>query len=83
MQFSHISYIERLTKLNMKTLEYRKIDYDLINFFKLVSNDTTIGSHIFLKIIKKVTHSKVMIKNIHANITLTILVGRIIFSIVW
>ena len=31
----------------MKTLEYRIIDYNLINFFKLVKNDITIDSQTF------------------------------------
>ena len=43
-------YIDRLTKLNMKTLKYRRIEYDLITFFKLVNNDTTIDSQTFFKL---------------------------------
>ena len=76
---SYICYIDRLTKLNIKTLEYRIIEYDLITFFKLVNNDTTTNSQTFLKII---THSEVIIENIHAIITSTMLVGKIHFSIV-
>ena len=33
----------------MKTLEYRRIEYDLITFFKLVNNGTTIDSQTFFK----------------------------------
>ena len=46
---SYVSYIDRLTKLSMKTLEYRRIKHDLITFFKLVNNDTTIDSQTFFK----------------------------------
>ena len=53
MQYSYISYIDRLTKLNMKTLEYKRIEYDLITFLKLVKNDTTIDSQLFFKPYKK------------------------------
>ena len=66
----------------MKTLEYRRIEYNLITFFKLVNNDTTIDSQTFLNLIKINTHSEVIIKNIHANITSIMLVAKILFSIV-
>ena len=33
----------------MKTLEYRRIEYDKITFFKLVNNDTTFDSQTFVK----------------------------------
>ena len=33
----------------MKTKDYRRIEYNLITFFKLVNNDTTIDSQIFFK----------------------------------
>ena len=33
----------------MKTLKYRRIEYDLITFFKLVNNDTTFDSQTFVK----------------------------------
>ena len=39
----------------MKTLEYRRIGYDLITFFKLDNNDTTIGSQTFFNLIKAIT----------------------------
>ena len=47
---SYISYIDRLTNLNMKTLEYRRVEYDLITFFKMVSNKTSIYSQMFFKL---------------------------------
>ena len=47
---SYISYIDRLTKLNMKTLEYKRVEYDLITFFKLVNKKTTIDSQTFFLI---------------------------------
>ena len=79
---SYISYIDRRTKLTMKILEYRRIEYNLITFFKLVNNDTTIDSQTFLNLIKINTHSEVIIKSIHANITSIMLVAKILFSIV-
>ena len=46
---SYTSYIDRLTKLNIKTLEYRRLEFDLITFFKLINNETTIDSQTFFK----------------------------------
>ena len=63
----------------MKTLEYRKIEYDLITFFKLVSNDTTIDSQNFSNLVKLISHSEVIIENIHTNTTSTMLVDKILF----
>ena len=40
---SYTSYLDRLTKLNIKTLEYRRIKFDLITFFKIVNSETTIN----------------------------------------
>ena len=34
----------------MKTLEYRRVEYDLITFFKMVSNETNINSQTFFKL---------------------------------
>ena len=36
-------YLDRLAKLNIKSLEYRRIEFDLITFFKLVNTETTIN----------------------------------------
>ena len=46
---SYTSYIDRLTKLSIKTLQYRRTEYDLITFFKLLKNDIIINSQTFLK----------------------------------
>lgn len=40
---SYTSYLDRLTKLNIKSLEYRRLEFDLITFFKLVNGETTIN----------------------------------------
>lgn len=40
---SYTSYLDRLTKLNIKSLEYRRLEFDLITFFKLVNDETTIN----------------------------------------
>ena len=32
---SYTSYLDRLTKLNIKSLEYRRIESDLIIFFQI------------------------------------------------
>ena len=39
---SYTCYLDRLAKLNIKSLEYRRIQFDLITFFKLVNDETTI-----------------------------------------
>ena len=36
-------YLDRLTKLNIKSLEYRRLEFDLVAFFKLVNGETTIN----------------------------------------
>ena len=40
---SYTCYLDRLAKLNIKSLEYRRIEFDLITFFKLVNTETTIN----------------------------------------
>ena len=38
---SYTSYFDRLSKLGIKSLEYRRIEFDLITFFKLINCETT------------------------------------------
>ena len=40
---SYTSYFDRLSKLGIKSLEYRRIEFDLITFFKLINSETTIN----------------------------------------
>ena len=37
---SYMSYLDRLTKLNIKSLQYRRLEFDLITCFKLVNGET-------------------------------------------
>ena len=37
----YTSYHDRLKKLNIKSVEYRILEFDLITFFKLVKGETT------------------------------------------
>ena len=43
-----MSYHDRLTKNNIKLLEY-KIEFDLITFFKLINGETTISMQSIFK----------------------------------
>ena len=75
-------YRERLVKFNIKYLEYRRLEFDLITLFKLVNGETTINFDNFYKSYEK---NYLLIgnnKKLHANITLTIFNGTLIFSIV-
>ena len=40
---SYTCYLDRLAKLNIKSLEYRRVEFEFITFFKLVNNETTIN----------------------------------------
>ena len=40
---SYTSYLDRLTKLNIKSLEYRRVELYIISFFKVVNDETTIS----------------------------------------
>ena len=53
----------------MKTLEYKRVEYDLITFFKLVNKKTTIDSQTFFLIYINNYSLRGKNKNIHANIT--------------
>ena len=66
----------------LKTLEYRRLEFDLITFFKLIKMKLLLILKLFLNLMKVITHSEVIIENIHVNIISTLLVGKNLFSIV-
>ena len=39
----YTSYLDKLTKLNIKSLEYRRLEFDLSTFLKLINSETTIN----------------------------------------
>ena len=41
-KMANTSYLEELVKLNLKSLEYGRFEFDFITVFKLVSGGTTI-----------------------------------------
>ena len=45
-----LSYVERLKKLNLSTLEYRRNRFDLIQTFKILKNVDDIDANVFFKI---------------------------------
>ena len=65
----------------MTTSDYKRIEYNLNSFFKLVNNDATVDSQTFLNVIKEINHSELVIENIKENMTSTMLVGKTLFSI--
>ena len=50
---SNTSYLQRLVKLNLKYLEYRRLEFDLIILSKVVNGETTVNYDIFMYLTKK------------------------------
>ena len=53
---SFTSYLDSLRKLRIKSIEYRRFEFDLITFFKLVIGETTIEIQPIFEIIKLITY---------------------------
>ena len=67
---SYTSYLGRLTKLKIKSLEYWILEFDLITFLKLVNDETTINMQPFLNFRKLITYTEERAKNLYADIIL-------------
>ena len=73
----YTSYLDRLTKLKIKSLEYRRLEFDLIQFFKLVKLQSIYNQ--FLNLIEVITYWEEITKNLIADIISIIRLGIILF----
>ena len=47
--FLYVIPVDKLTKLNTKSLKYRNLEFDLTTFYQLVNGETTINLQIILE----------------------------------
>jgi len=78
---SYTSYLDRLAKLNIKSLEYRKLEFSLITFFKLVNTETTINLQIIFEPYKNNYLLRVITKKLRADIISIMMFALILFFI--
>ena len=79
---SFTSYLDSLRKLKIKSIEYRRFEFDLITFFKLVIGETTIEIQPIFEIIKLITYWEEKAKKFaekNADIILIMMLDIILF----
>ena len=74
------STLNLLKNIAMRSLEYKRLEFDLITHFKLVKQQLVMK--FFIKVKKNNTFLEEIIENLHKKTTLTMFNATIIFSIV-